>query len=89
MGRFSADELSWYRVFSFGIRPKRVFTRHALVVENRRAPEGPERLAMPDGWVVIRFRNIGDPVEVALAESALTGFLSSGLEAAPPGAIRR
>jgi hypothetical protein len=54
LGRFAGDELRWYRLFSFGIRPRRVLLRERLVVEDRRAPEGPERLAMPDGWVVVR-----------------------------------
>lgn len=87
VGRFSADELRWFRVFSLGLRPKRILSRQRLVVESRRAPEGAEKLAMPDGWVIVRL-NTGAPLEVALAESALTGFLS-WLEAAPPGAIRR
>lgn len=88
LGRFAGDELRWYRVFSFGVRPKRVLPRRGLVVESRRAPEGAERLTLPDGWVVVRCRGAGQSVEVALAESALTGFLS-WLEAAPPGAVLR
>jgi hypothetical protein len=93
LGRFSGDELRWYRVFSFGLRPRRVLVRHGLVVEDRRAPEGPERLAMPEGWVVIRCRRrsagngSGGPVEIALAETAYHGF-QSWLESAPPGALR-
>jgi hypothetical protein len=89
LGRFSADELRWYRVFSFGIRPRRVLPRSALAVESRRAPEGAERLAMPEGWIVIRCTGVAaGPIELALAESTLTGFLS-WLESAPPGALRR
>jgi hypothetical protein len=92
LGRFAGDELRWYRVFSFGLRPRRVLTRHSLRVEGRRAPEGAERLAMPDGWVVVRCVGRAGAttvaVELALAESALTGFLS-WLEAAPPGALSR
>jgi hypothetical protein len=96
LGRFSGDELRWYRVFSFGLRPRRVLVRHGLVVEDRRAPEGPERLAMPAGWVVVRCRGRsyrgranghGEPVEIALAETAYHGF-QSWLESAPPGALR-
>ena len=69
-----------------------MLVRHGLVVEGRRPPEGAERLAMPEGWVVVRCRGNGRrrsacPVELALAESALTGFLS-WLESAPPGALR-
>jgi hypothetical protein len=91
LGRFSGDELRWYRVFSFGLRPRRVLVRHGLVVEDRRAPEGQERLAMPAGWVVVRcrgrFSGRNEPVEIALAETAYHGF-QSWLESAPPGALR-
>jgi hypothetical protein len=91
LGRFSGDELRWYRVFSFGLRPRRVLVRHGLVVEDRRAPEGQERLAMPAGWVVVRcrgrFSGRSQPVEIALAETAYHGF-QSWLESAPPGAVR-
>lgn len=89
IGRFVGDELRWYRVFSFGPRPRRVLNRQGLSIDGRRPPEGAERLAMPAGWVVVRCRcGEADVVEIALAESALNGFLS-WLEAAPPGALRR
>ena len=92
VGRFTGDELRWYRMFSLGLRPRRVLVRHGLVIEGRRKPEGAEKLAMPEGWVVVRCRGKatagGGPVELALAESALTGVLS-WLESAPPGALRR
>jgi hypothetical protein len=91
LGRFSGDELRWYRVFSFGLRPRRVLVRHGLVVEDRRSPEGQERMAMPAGWVVVRcrgrFSGRSEPVEIALAETAYHGF-QSWLESAPPGALR-
>jgi hypothetical protein len=91
LGQFAGEQLRWYRVFSFGFRPRRVLTRHGLVVEDRRTPEGPERLAMPDGWIIVRCSGrVGSSsveVELAMAESALTGFLS-WLESAPPGALR-
>jgi hypothetical protein len=87
LGRFTDHELRWYRLFSFGVRPRRVLSRQGLEVLTRRAPEGAERLAMPTGWIVIRCRGRGTQVELALAESALMGFLS-WLESAPPGALR-
>lgn len=88
LGRFTDQDLRWYRLFSFGVRPRRVLPRHALRVDARRAPEGAERLAMPDGWIVVRCSGVReDPVELALAETALMGFLS-WLESAPPGALR-
>jgi hypothetical protein len=87
LGRFTDHELRWYRLFSFGLRPRRTLARHGLTVIERRAPLGEERRAMPDGWIVIRCRGRGQDVELALAESALMGFLS-WLESAPPGALR-
>jgi hypothetical protein len=90
LGRFVGDDLRWYRMFSLDPRPRRVLRRTDLVVLARRAPEGAERLAMPPGWVVVRVREdiAGEPVDLALAAAALTGFLS-WVEAAPPGARSR
>jgi hypothetical protein len=89
LGRFDGDELLWFRVFSPSFKPKRRLRRHGLVVESRRAPEGEEKLALADDWVVLRcLPPREEPVEIAFSESTLTGFLS-WLEAAPPGAMRR
>nr|WP_296063949.1 DUF2550 domain-containing protein [uncultured Actinoplanes sp.] len=84
IGQFAGDELRFYRMFSFAIRPKRVLDRDSLVVEQRRKPEGPERLSMPGHWIVLRCLSGEAEVEIAMAESTVTGFLS-WLEAAPPG----
>ena len=43
---------------------------------------------MADDWVIVRCNGAGEAVDVALAESTLTGFLS-WLEAAPPGALHQ
>ncbi|MET7705201.1 DUF2550 domain-containing protein [Micromonospora sp. NPDC005413] len=85
-GRFAGDELRWYRMFSFALRPKRVLSRKGLAVERRRLPEGQERLSMPADWVILRCTSHHAPVEIAMARSTVTGFLS-WLEAAPPGAV--
>ncbi|MFG1775653.1 DUF2550 domain-containing protein [Micromonospora sp. NPDC049051] len=85
-GRFVGDELRWYRLVSFAIRPTRVLSRKALAVERRRLPEGQERLSMPADWVILRCTSGHAPVEIAMARSTVTGFLS-WLEAAPPGAV--
>jgi hypothetical protein len=84
IGQFAGDELRFYRMFSFAIRPKRVFDRDSMVVELRRKPEGPERLSMPGHWIILRCMSAAHEVEIAMAESTVTGFLS-WLEAAPPG----
>ena len=85
-GRFVGDQLRWYRMFSFALRPKRVLSREGLAVERRRLPEGQERLSMPADWVILRCTSNHAPVEIAMARSTVTGFLS-WLEAAPPGAV--
>ncbi|MFC7545849.1 DUF2550 domain-containing protein [Plantactinospora sp. GCM10030261] len=84
-GRFTDDQLCWYRMFSLALRPKRVLNRTGLAVERRRMPEGQELLSMPDDWVILRCTSHQAPVEIAMAKSTVTGFLS-WLEAAPPGA---
>jgi hypothetical protein len=85
VGRFVGDELRWYRMFSFAFRPRRVLSRQSLVVDQRRAPDGPERLVLPADWAVVRCTVHQTAVEIAMAQTTLAGFLS-WIEAAPPGA---
>lgn len=84
-GRFVGDELRWYRMFSFALRPKRVLSRQTLVIRRRRLPEGQERLSLPTDWVILNCTTQDTPIEIAMERSTVTGFLS-WLEAAPPGA---
>jgi hypothetical protein len=84
--RFTGDELRWYRMFSFAIRPKRVLSRRDLLVERRRLPQGQERLVLPADCIILRCISRHAHVEIAMATSTVTGFLS-WLEAAPPGAV--
>jgi Protein of unknown function (DUF2550) len=88
IGRFAGDELQFHRMFSFAFRPKRVLDRRGLTVDQRRLPEGPERLTMPGNWVILACTSGTHPIEIAMAESTVTGF-SSWLEAGPPGAPGR
>jgi hypothetical protein len=76
IGRFHGDELRFYRMFSLAVRPKRVLDRGDLTVEERREPEGPERLTMPGRWIVLRLSTHGDQLDIAMTESTVTGFLS-------------
>jgi hypothetical protein len=84
IGQFVGDELRIHRMFSFAVRPKRVLNRRTLTVDNRRLPQGPERLTMPGHWVVLLCTTGACRMEVAMAETTVTGFLS-WLEAGPPG----
>ena len=84
VGQFIGDELRFYRIFTFSIRPKRVLNRRTLTVGARRLPEGPERLILPGDSIILACTTPDSPVEIAMAESTVTGF-SSWLEAGPPG----
>jgi len=84
IARFVGDEMRWYRVFSLAPRPRRKLSRLSLSVQERRAPGPPERLVLPDYWVIVRCSTGREPVEIAMARTTLTGFLS-WLEAGSPG----
>jgi hypothetical protein len=84
--RLTGDQLRWYRMFSFSFRPRRVLARRALAVESRRSPAGSERFSLPEDWVILRCTSHHAPVEMAMAPSTLTGFLS-WIEASPPGTV--
>ena len=84
--RLAGEQLRWYRMFSYSFRPRRVLTRRSLAVESRRSPAGSERFSLPGDWVVLRCTSHHAPVELAMAPSTLTGFLS-WIEASPPGAV--
>ncbi|GAA4956258.1 DUF2550 domain-containing protein [Actinoplanes utahensis] len=83
LGQFVGDELRFHKMFSLAIRPKRILDRRSLTVAERRLPSGPERLTMPGHWVVLRCRTGAVDLEIAMAETTVTGFLS-WLEAGPP-----
>lgn len=81
---YRGDRIEWYRVFSYAPRPRRVLPRAELTVVTRREPLEGEALALlPDAAVLVCALR-GQPVELAMSESALTGFLA-WLESAPPG----
>jgi hypothetical protein len=85
VGRFDADELEWYRVFSFAPRPRRTLSRRDLRVVRRREPLPSERPALLAGAVVMECHSSAGSVVLAMGPSAVTGFLA-WLEATPPGA---
>jgi hypothetical protein len=88
IARFAGDDLRWFRVFSLAIRPRHTLTRGALAVQDQRKPLAVEHLALPGDWIILRCAHQGGSVEIAMAETTLTGF-RSWLEAAPPGAASR
>ena len=84
VGRYNADALEWFRIFSLSMRPARTYRRPLLEVGARRTAEGAEEYALYDDAIVVDCRYGDQPVELAMTDAALTGLLA-WLEAAPPG----
>ncbi len=84
LGRYSGDDLEWFRIFSLALRPKRVWERSALSYVGRRDPEGTERLSLYPEHTVVQVDSAEGDLELAMAPSSLLGF-QAWLEAAPPG----
>ena len=84
LGRYSGDELEWFRIFTLAPRPKRQWNRSGLTYDARREPESVEQHVLYPGHVVIRCQGPEGEVELAMSSASLTGF-QAWLEARPPG----
>ena len=87
---YGADELRWYNGVGVLLTPEETLSRRTLSVESRRDADAAEAVFLGPGMVVIACHSAEspDPVELAMGEAALTGFLA-WLEAAPPGSYDR
>ena len=85
LAEYQPAELRWYDAFGVRLRPRFAFARRALSVESRRPADAWESASLGQGMVVVECHaaDRGGPVELAMSEAALTGFLA-WLEAAPP-----
>ena len=84
---YQPDELRWHQVFGVLLRPDQSFPRRTLSVVSRRPPDSDEMSSLGQDMVVVECRagERSEPMELAMTESALTGFLA-WLEGAPPSA---
>ena len=82
---YQPDELRWHQVFGLLLRPAESFPRRTLTVVSRRPPDSAEMNSLGPGMVVVECQagERAEPMELAMSESALTGFLA-WLEATPP-----
>ena len=87
LGRYTAESLEWFRIFSLSPRPKYVWSRADLEYTGRRDPGGVEQLSLYPDHVVIRCTSPDGDVELALSQEALMGF-QAWLEASPPSAAQ-
>ena len=87
LASYQLDEFRWYRIFGLSMRPQQSFPRRDLTVLARRPPTPAEESILGPGRIVAECQ-LGatgpGPVDLALAESDLTGLLA-WLESAPPG----
>lgn len=82
-GRYRDNELTLYRSFSPLPIASRRLRRDRLSLGERRPVAGTEPDLLPVGSVVLRCTDGRAPIELALAEEAVTG-LRSWLESVPP-----
>lgn len=85
LGRYSGDELEWFRIFSLSPRPRQVWGRRGLHYSGRRDARGVEQMSLYAEHVVVRCATPQGEVELAMSPSSLMGF-QSWLESGPPGA---
>ena len=98
LAAYQPDELRWFSAFGVRLRPGAAFARSTLSVISRRPVTSAEAASLGTGVVVLECRAGGEtpgngqgptgpvPVELAMSDAALTGFLA-WLEAAPPGHV--
>ena len=88
LASYQLDEFRWYGIFGVSMRPEQTFPRRDLAVVARRPPTEEEITILGPGRIVAECQlgaSAGAAtLDLALAESALTGLLA-WLESAPPG----
>jgi hypothetical protein len=91
LASYQSEELYWFSMFRVSMRPEETFPRRELTLVSRRLPSDAEAASLGPGMIVVECQlgdgstqEQGSTVELALADSALTGLLS-WLEAGPPG----
>jgi Protein of unknown function (DUF2550) len=85
LASYQLDEFRWYGIFGVSMRPEQTFPRRDLAVVARRPPTEEEVTILGPGRIVAECQlGASATVDLALAESALTGLLA-WLESAPPG----
>jgi len=84
LGRYSGDELEWFRIFTLAPRPKRSWNRARLTYDGAREPVGLERTVLYPDHLVVECAGSQGPFELAMSRESLTGF-QSWLESRPPG----
>jgi Protein of unknown function (DUF2550) len=83
LGRYTDDNLEWFRIFSLAPRPKKTWPRRQLTFASRRDPGAVEQVSLYADHVVVVCELPTEKVELAMSPSSLMGF-QSWLESGPP-----
>lgn len=83
LGRYSHEELQWFRIFTPSVRPKEALRREHLRYLGVRVPGTDEAHGLYPDNVVVRCAVDGREFEISMSSRALVGF-QAWLEAAPP-----
>jgi hypothetical protein len=88
VARYNAENLEWFRFFSYSYRPRRTFIRSEVNVLDNRDPDSVEAVSLYAGQRIVRVQTTSvssvQVTDLAMSQESLTGMLS-WLEAAPPG----
>jgi len=82
--RYQGEEIAWFRVISLSGGAELRLNRRQIKITDRRRPGPSEEFVLASDATVLRCRDGGRTVELAMSQDVLTGFLS-WLEATPPG----
>ncbi|HEY9562926.1 MAG TPA: DUF2550 domain-containing protein [Nocardioides sp.] len=85
LGRYSGEQLQWFRIFSLAPGPRRSWHRSELSYSGRRQPAESEQMALYADHVIVMVATPDGRIEMAMNSASLMGF-QSWLESAPPGA---
>ncbi len=83
LGRYTDEQLEWFRIFSLAPWPKKSWPRRQLTFASRRTPDAPEQVTLYADHVVVTCQLPTETVELAMSPSSLMG-LQSWLESGPP-----
>lgn len=89
MARYEGEQLQWYRVFSWHVRPRLVLDRQQTTWAGQRRPSVEESMILFTDHQVVKLAGVdrrGAPrdYELAMMPASVTGLMS-WLEASPPG----
>ncbi len=84
LGRYSGDNLEWFRIFSLSPWPKHEWGRSRMTYDTRREADEGERHVLYPGHVVIACSTADGEIELAMSSASLTGF-QAWIESRTPG----